>query len=59
MIVFVLSYYIFSFKSLSFLMRDIKGMDPYRRGVEEELGGVQGGKTIITMYYMRKKIFFQ
>jgi hypothetical protein len=39
-------------------MRDRKGVDPEGRGGGEELGGVEGGKTIIWIYCMRKNLFF-
>ena len=36
-------------------MRDLKGADPGRRGTGEELGGVEGGKTVFRLYCMRKE----
>jgi hypothetical protein len=38
-------------------MRDSKAVDLDRRRGREELEGVEGGETIIWIYYMRKKIF--
>jgi hypothetical protein len=40
-------------------MRDRKGMDLNGRGGGEELGGSEGGETVIEIYYVRKKIYFQ
>ena len=41
----------------SFLMRDRKGVDLEGKGGGEELGGINGGKTVIRIYYMRKTYF--
>lgn len=35
-------------------MRDRKGMYPEGTGGGEKLGVIEGGKTIITIYYMKK-----
>lgn len=43
---------------ICFLMRDVKVMDLVGRGGGEELGGGEGGKTIIRMYYVRGKSIF-
>jgi hypothetical protein len=34
------------------------GLDPDRRGGGEELGGIEGGESVISIYYIRK-IYFQ
>lgn len=39
-------------------MRARKGVDPEGRGGGEELGGEEGGKTIIRIYCMRKDSIF-
>ena len=39
-----------------FLKRDRKGVVLVGGEVVEELGGVEGGETIIRIYYMRKSI---
>lgn len=39
-------------------MRDKEGMDPDERGGGKERGE-EGGETVIRIYYMRKKIYFQ
>lgn len=41
--------------TLCLLMRDRKRIDPDGRGVGKELGGVEGGRTIIRVYYVRRK----
>ena len=38
-------------------MRDRKKVDPDDRGSGEKLREVEGGETISSMYYVRKKIF--
>lgn len=35
-------------------MREKKGVDPDGRRGEEELGGVEGGTSIIRIYFVRK-----
>lgn len=35
-------------------MREKKGVDPDGRRGEEELGGVEGGRIIIRIYFVRK-----
>ena len=45
-------------EACSFLMRDRKGVDLDGRRGGEELGGVEGGETIIRIYYVRKKSIF-
>lgn len=42
----------------SFLIKDINGVDPDGRGGREEVGGVEEGKTVIRIYYMRISLFF-
>ena len=44
-------------EACSFLMRDRKGVDLEGKGGGEELGGINGGKTVIRIYYMRKTYF--
>lgn len=39
-------------------MRDRKEMNMERRGVGEEPRRVEGEKTIIKIYYAKKKIYF-
>lgn len=39
-------------------MRDGKGVDPDGRGSGKELGGVEGGESVIRVYYMRKESIF-
>ena len=39
-------------------MRDRKGVDSVGRGSNEELGGVEEGKAIITIHCVRKKNLF-
>jgi hypothetical protein len=38
-------------------VRDRKKVDPDDRGSGEKLREVEGGETISSMYYVRKKIF--
>lgn len=56
---FVLSYFlVFVTKrlmTLCLLMRDRKRIDPDGRGGGKELGEVEGGKTIIRVYFVRRK----
>jgi hypothetical protein len=40
-------------------MRDRKGLDLKGRKGREGLGGVGGGETIIRIYCMRKRVYFQ
>jgi hypothetical protein len=40
-------------------MRDKKGVDLDGRRGGEELGGVEGGETIIRIYYVEKNPYFQ
>lgn len=58
---FVLSYFlVFVTKrlmTLCLLMRDRKRINPDGRGGGKELGGVEGGKTIIRVYFVRRKKF--
>jgi hypothetical protein len=42
-----------------FLRRDRREMDLDGRGGGEELQGFEGGKDVIKIYYVRKKIYFQ
>jgi hypothetical protein len=37
-----------------FLVRDRNGVDLDERRGREELGGVEGGETMVQIYYMRK-----
>lgn len=60
MLVFVLSYYIlfcYYLLEVCSLIRGREGVDPDGRGGGKELGGAEGGETIIRIYYVRKKIF--
>lgn len=38
-------------------MRDRKGVDLDGRGGKEELWGIEGRKTVISINYRRKKVF--
>lgn len=38
-------------------MRDRKGVDLGGREGREELGVVQGGETVLRLYYMKESIF--
>jgi hypothetical protein len=38
-------------------MRDRKGMGPEVREGREEVGRVEGWKTVISIYYIRKMLF--
>lgn len=38
-------------------MRERKGVDLEERGGKEELGGIEEGETIISIYCVRKNIF--
>lgn len=60
MLVFVVSYLILLLphKPVCFLMKYRKKMDPYGRGVGEELGGLEGEESVIRIYYMRGKSIF-
>jgi hypothetical protein len=40
-------------------MKDTKQVNQDRGRCEEELGGVEEGKTIIRIYFLKKKIYFQ
>lgn len=40
-----------------FLRRNINGMNPMCETGQEDLGGVEGRKTIIIIYIMRKNLF--
>lgn len=56
--IFVISYFAIFYYLLearSFL-RDRKGVDP--NGSEEELGKVEGGETVIRIYYVSKEPIF-
>lgn len=33
-------------------------MDPNRKGSREELRGIEGGETLIRIYYARKRLYF-
>lgn len=39
-------------------MRDKKRVDPNGRGGVEDLRGVEGGKTMVTIYYMKKQFSY-
>lgn len=43
---------------MCFLMRESKVVDPDRKGCREELGGVEGGETVIRIYNVRKRNLF-
>lgn len=45
-------------EACSFLTRDRKGVDWDGRGGGEGLGGVEGGETIIRIYYVRNESIF-
>lgn len=40
-------------------MRERKGIDANVKGGGKELGGLEGGETIIRIYYARGQIYFQ
>ena len=58
---FVLSYYImfyyYALKACFFLTKDRKEVAPDEMGNREELEGIQRGKTVIRIYYVRKRLF--
>jgi hypothetical protein len=56
-LVFVVYYYIILHLLGAFFLRDRNRVDPDGREGEEELRGVEGEKTIIRVYYMRKMYF--
>jgi hypothetical protein len=55
----ILSYFVISgcdlLEPYSFVTRDTRGVDLEGKENGENLGGVEGGKTIVGMYYMRKE----
>lgn len=60
--VFVLFYFVmfgsYILEACSFLMKGRKGVNLEGRGVWEGLDRIEGGETIIKIYYMRKEIVF-
>lgn len=52
---FILSCYFccYLLEAALFLLRVRKGVDPGRKGGEEELGGVERVETVITIYYIK------
>jgi hypothetical protein len=42
-----------------FLIRNRNGVDPGERGGGEELGGVEGGETVITICFCEEKKYYQ
>ena len=38
-------------------MRDRKGVDLHGRGREEDPGKMEGGETVMRIYYVRKTLF--
>ena len=52
--VFVLFLVVVDLKAYSFLKGDGRGVDPGERGSKGKLGGVNGRKTAVGMYYMRE-----
>ena len=51
-------YYYYPLEACSFLMRRKKGSGSGWEGSGEELGGVEGGETIIGIYCMKKESIF-
>lgn len=58
---FIFTYYIYLLYYLHvyFLVRKGKGMNPDKKGGEEKLEGIEGGKTIIIIYDMKNSIFYK
>lgn len=54
---FIIFYFV-RFCCYLFLIKDRNGVDPNARGGREEVGGVEEGKTLIRIYYMKKRIHF-
>lgn len=55
----VLLYYCSPMKLVCFLMVDRNKVESDGRRGGEELRGAEGGKPIVKMYYVGKKIYFQ
>ena len=61
MLVFVLSFIVilYSLRSpLLIKMKDTKGLCPDWKGSGEKLGGKEGEETEVSIYYMKKQIYF-
>lgn len=55
----IFSYYPLETCFYFFLIRHRKGVDAGGRGDGEEVGGLDGGETVIRIYYVRGTIYFQ
>lgn len=56
---FTLFYFIYSLGAYLFSIQKQKGVVLHEKGSSEKLGGIQGRKTVVRVYYVRKKVYFQ
>lgn len=55
----IFSYYFLETCFYFFLIRHRKRVDAGGRGDGEEVGGLDGGETVIRIYYVRGTVYFQ
>lgn len=56
---FIWLHFYYPTEAVCFLTNDIKTLDPNWRVYGEEVGTEDGGEPIISIHYVRKKIYFQ
>lgn len=57
---YVIIFYYYILEVCSFLVKDRKGVDSEGERINKKLGGVEGGKPVISMYRVRmNRIYFQ